>query len=442
MPQYTGLRRSSMDSRSMRLSQLSRSYQTPSPSPLTPYNAVIRASLPDSHLYAVSQRPVASPIPGPLPSPGFSFGAASSNTPSMASPSSGDSERNSPDSLRSFTFRGDETEQDDDATSPSYTAYSRFGSIASIATSESSVNSSYYAEIGGAAVEHAHLEDRRDSCASGNFLGMLSGLDVGNQVEHMGHAGSMGLGIGAAVGYPPTHEEYTFSASAGEGLELVSGSVTDGHLHQQQSADQQQQEQYPSPASTIAPNSNGQSPQPRAQDPPSANVPISTSSELAFALEGKPGQSSGTASPPETYVNYGEHSPPEQLQHETSYFPQQLEHQPQDANASFSQTYSFPNGSQQQQPQLDYGVFSSSGSFVDPLATGGVMDNGLQSVEAFVAYTFLSSPGFFGVVLSSISPIAFSVFCLRERYNTIHLIDPPSVSASADPLVPPTIFLA
>lgn len=151
LPQHASMRRLSMDSRQSRFTSISRTHQTPSPSPLTPYNAVIRASLPD-HLYTISSRTVASPIPGPLPSPGFSFGAAS--TPPMASPSSGDSERNSPDSVRSFTFRGDDEE---------YDAYSRFGSIASIATSESSINSSYYAEIGGAAVDHHSAEERRDA---------------------------------------------------------------------------------------------------------------------------------------------------------------------------------------------------------------------------------------------------------------------------------------
>lgn len=151
LPQHASMRRLSMDSRPHRFSSISRTHQTPSPSPLTPYNAVIRASLPD-HLYTISSRTVASPIPGPLPSPGFSFGAAS--TPPMASPSSGDSERNSPDSVRSFTFRGDDED---------YDAYSRFGSIASIATSESSINSSYYAEIGGPAVDHHSAEERRDS---------------------------------------------------------------------------------------------------------------------------------------------------------------------------------------------------------------------------------------------------------------------------------------
>lgn len=151
LPQHASMRRLSMDSRPHRFASISRTHQTPSPSPLTPYNAVIRASLPDD-LYTISSRTVASPIPGPLPSPGFSFGAAS--TPPMASPSSGDSERNSPDSVRSFTFRGDDED---------YDAYSRFGSVASIATSESSINSSYYAEIGGPAVDHHSAEERRDS---------------------------------------------------------------------------------------------------------------------------------------------------------------------------------------------------------------------------------------------------------------------------------------
>lgn len=139
VPQYGTTRRLSMDSRQTRLAAMA------SPAPHTPYDAVIRASLPEHHLFALSARALASPIPGPLPSPGFSFGAAS--TPSMASPSSGDSERNSPDSLRSFPFRSEEL--DEDATSPTYDAYSRFGSIASVATSESSITSAYYADIGG-----------------------------------------------------------------------------------------------------------------------------------------------------------------------------------------------------------------------------------------------------------------------------------------------------
>lgn len=162
MPYRLDMRRASMDSRAFRLSP--RSAASPSPSPLTPYNAV-RASLPGHDLYAISTRPISSPIPGPLPSPNFSFGAAS--TPSMAS-SSGDSERNSPDSLQSFTYRSEEVDDDDGNPAP-YDYFSRFGSITSVATSDSSINSAYYSDIaGGIPPDHERgteydLNTRRDS---------------------------------------------------------------------------------------------------------------------------------------------------------------------------------------------------------------------------------------------------------------------------------------
>lgn len=146
-PQRLETRRSSVYSRPFRFS--SQPTISPSPSPLSPYRE-IRGSLPDPHqMYTMPTRVSVSPIPGPLPSPDYSFGAAS--TPSMASPSSADSEHNSPDSLRSFTFRNEDFEDEDRMTS--YDAFSRYGSIASIA-SESSINSSYYSEIGGPRADH------------------------------------------------------------------------------------------------------------------------------------------------------------------------------------------------------------------------------------------------------------------------------------------------
>lgn len=132
---------------------------SPSPSPLSPYN-VVRSSLPEHHLYTVTSRVVSSPIPGPLPSPNFSFGAA--NTPSMASASSGDSERNSPDSLQSFAYREMEHEEED-GTPSSYYPLSRFGSITSIATSDSSINSSYYPDVVGCYADNEPDFGRRDS---------------------------------------------------------------------------------------------------------------------------------------------------------------------------------------------------------------------------------------------------------------------------------------
>jgi len=121
LPPHFAQQRLSVDSRAVSRPRL-----------LTPYHAAVRASLPDQHLYAITSRPLVSPIPGPLPAPGYQFGVASST-----SPESIDSERNSPDSLRSFPFRADEFDDE------SHDAYSRFGSVASIATSDSS----YYSEL-------------------------------------------------------------------------------------------------------------------------------------------------------------------------------------------------------------------------------------------------------------------------------------------------------
>ncbi|KAJ7899613.1 hypothetical protein B0H14DRAFT_3779653 [Mycena olivaceomarginata] len=117
-PQHN--RHASMDARGYHIPP------SPSPSPLSPYHAV-RASLPDHHLYHVSSRPVTAPIPGPLPSPGFSFGVAN------ASP---DSDRNSPVDFGGFSFppaSGAETEGDDSSASHQM---SRFGSFASESPSD------------------------------------------------------------------------------------------------------------------------------------------------------------------------------------------------------------------------------------------------------------------------------------------------------------------
>ncbi|PPQ66309.1 hypothetical protein CVT24_007306 [Panaeolus cyanescens] len=348
LPQGAGpIRRSSVDcSRSAAISSHSSSRlhststrihqsQSPSPSPLTPFNAAIRASLPDGQLYALSTRPVASPIPGPLPSPGFSFGAASTN--SLASPSSGgDSDRNSPDSLRSFSFRhsanGNGTgniacEDEDDATnssvhqSPLFDPYdpsgysqpsSRFGSIASIATSESSVASSagIYYQDGLMGQDGPLNNDRRDSCASTGFLNMISNLDVGG-----GHAVDSMHQMGLAAGGYTSHDDYsnyvqveavnTCAEAGGE----VQGCQTQPQQQQQSQLQQPAEMSYPSPASTISAQGS-----PHVQDLPVTSVPntgsdpvtISTSSELAFALEGRPDQ--GNLPNRDNYLVYGDNN--------------------------------------------------------------------------------------------------------------------------------------
>lgn len=125
----------------------SRAYRFPhgvpvSPSPSPNYHSSIRTSLPDNQLFSFSTRPVSSPLPGPLPSPGFSFGVATSGS-SLTSPVS---ERNSPDQSHGFLFRGEDLDTEDDSASVSYGGYSRFGSIASIGTNDSST-SAYYSDI-------------------------------------------------------------------------------------------------------------------------------------------------------------------------------------------------------------------------------------------------------------------------------------------------------
>jgi hypothetical protein len=248
-----------------------------SPAPTNPPPFISsRASLPDHRLYAVTSRVVGSPIPGPLPSPNFSFGAAS--TPSMASPSSADSERNSPDSLRSFSYPGNE---DDGLSSPGFDSYHRFNSIASVATSDSSVNSSYFSDYGVDPQPDLYNDSRRNSwyvlafpltfplefsdlsvckCSSpGQFLD-FGDLDGNGQY---GVSETQPLNMG---GFPS--DEYGIPAPQGV---TVPDSVSNS---------------YPSPASTISPGGNS----PHTLDSvtvalTSSNIPFSKTSELSFALQ-------------------------------------------------------------------------------------------------------------------------------------------------------------
>ncbi|KAG5648562.1 hypothetical protein DXG03_003173 [Asterophora parasitica] len=250
-----GVRRASMGN--FRISP--QSTASPSPSPLSPYHGV-RASLPDHSLYAVPPRTMASPIPGPLPSPNYSFGAA--NTPSIVSGSSGDSERNSPDFGSPYGYR--ESEQDEDEnTAASYYALSRFGSITSIATSDSSINSSYYPEVVSCYPEPEIDMSRRDSCASGHFASLMSNLDVN--------------GVHEPVGSPQDHGVYTLHEDVNVN---VVGVVASNSSHVETST-------YPSPTSTISPGTAGS---PHVQGTPLSSVPISRSSELNHALQSQSDQ--------------------------------------------------------------------------------------------------------------------------------------------------------
>ncbi|KAF5317389.1 hypothetical protein D9611_004031 [Ephemerocybe angulata] len=256
VPHIHNIRRSSMDSRGTRLS-LRTNALSPAPTNPPPFISS-RASLPDHRLYAVSSRVVGSPIPGPLPSPNFSFGAAS--TPSMASPSSADSDRNSPDSLRSFTYPGNADHEDDGLSSPAFETYSRFNSIASVATSESSVNSSYYSDFGVDPLfpQDLHNGSRRNSCSPGQLL------DFGD-LDGNGPYGVTETHPLSVAGYPS--DDYGISGPQGVRVpESVSNS-------------------YPSPASTISAGNSPHTLDAASVTIAASNIPISRTSELDFALQ-------------------------------------------------------------------------------------------------------------------------------------------------------------
>lgn len=107
--------------------------------------------MPDSsQLYAISSRPVPAPTSGPLPSPNFTFGHPA-DSPSTSSPAPEGDYHDQVSELQCYSFgrRASEHDLEDDATSAaSYDNYSRFGSIASMAGSESSNTSAYYSDVG------------------------------------------------------------------------------------------------------------------------------------------------------------------------------------------------------------------------------------------------------------------------------------------------------
>ncbi|KAK7005643.1 hypothetical protein R3P38DRAFT_3214590 [Favolaschia claudopus] len=237
-PQHT--RHASMDARNGY-----RIPPSPSPSPLSPYHAV-RASLPDQHLYPVSSRSLAAPIPGPLPNPTFSFGMATTSS---------DSDRNSPVDFGNFSFPPHDLDTEPDDSSASY-QMSRFGSIAS----ESSATSAYYSDVGS--LGETPDFRRRESCPTG-FLNMVSSLDV-------------------SVDGPRR-------ASIAEGL--IGNYPSECHLDGSQ-RDVHGTMGYPSPSSTISP---GNSPR---------NGANTSSSELNYAL-----REPQTADTPTFFFNSASNSP-------------------------------------------------------------------------------------------------------------------------------------
>jgi len=174
---------------------------------------------------------------GPLPSSDFSFGAPST-TPPMASPYPGDSECDSPEAnpiLSSYPFPAQQESDLKDRTG-SAMYLPRFGSIASLASSESSNTSSYLSDIGSTEFD---IDVRGGSTTSGHEGGQFSGTAL------------------------VAHAFISHESSGG----LIDGGISHGS------------NSYPSPSSTISP---GPSPHHHGESP---ILPISRSSELAFALQ-------------------------------------------------------------------------------------------------------------------------------------------------------------
>jgi hypothetical protein len=140
--------------------------------------------------------------------------------------------------LSPFAFpQHEDRDAEDDTTSTS--SLSRFGSIASA----SSNTSGYYSDVGSEPVYDT--DGRRASCGSGPFLELLNGLDVNGQ------------------------------AARDTGPHCTS---IDNDMHPPDESDGHPTSTYPSPTSTASPS-------PHVQDADSSSLPISTSSELAYALQ-------------------------------------------------------------------------------------------------------------------------------------------------------------
>jgi hypothetical protein len=245
----------------------------------TPFNAV-RSTLYGTQMHVMSSRPIVPPLPGPLPSPGYSFGAAAAS-PSPQIPSPIDPRSDSPGPMAYvFRRRSDDLDTEDDATTGSYDAYSRFGSMVSLAGSESSNTSAYYSDVGSCVATSTDMgsssvmlpsypfsaaELGARCSTNGTFLGLMSGLDVNSQQDS--HTGAPA----AHTTYPPQ----------GELVPNASTPIPAGNSTQSSSA-------YPSPSSTVSPcqsphtadNSNNTA----ATSSSSSCIPISRSSELAYAL--------------------------------------------------------------------------------------------------------------------------------------------------------------
>jgi len=97
----------------------------------------------------------------------------------------------------------------------------------------------------------------------------------------------------------------------------------------------------------------------------------------------------------EAYVTYGssEHSvtqsPVEQYEPSVSatYYGTEVQ-QYQEQQPAYSSAYPYANDMQSAgPPPSEYGIFSSTGDYADPMAASHILNNALQGVEAFASYS-------------------------------------------------------
>lgn len=100
----------------------------------------------------------------------------------------------------------------------------------------------------------------------------------------------------------------------------------------------------------------------------------------------------------EAYVTYGssEHSvtqsPIEPYEHPSSaisatYYGTEVQ-QYQEQQPAYSSAYPYANDMQPAAPPpSEYGIFSSTGDYSDPMASSHILNSGLHGVEAFAAYS-------------------------------------------------------
>ncbi|KAI5889404.1 regulator of mushroom development [Schizophyllum commune H4-8] len=185
-----------------------------------------RPSLPNGTMYAYTQRPVPpSPIPGPLPAPNFSFGAPMPPA---------ESEQDSP---RREDFDGHPRDFDGQSLASSYAASSRFGSLASISTTDS--QHTYYSDV----TDPADYALRRASMTSNQFLGMMSNLDVSDNSGEQCYSGKQAGYPGAQGGMYGAAQAQQQQQTSGEAAHAV---YTSEAAHAA----------YPSPAPTLSPKDN------------------------------------------------------------------------------------------------------------------------------------------------------------------------------------------